>query len=205
MFKKAMLAIVFISFVLGGAFAQTSPGKAIRDLKKGVLIVRLPGEYNKIEKMQRLNMTEKAQKVIAKRDEENKLWLEAFTKNYTFSEVLFAYDSLRKSTLDAGCKNCFLNADLEIDTNLTLGDRPFLMLFHGNANAETGSGAEGLIFKDPNFKALERPFPYFFKTVTFGYLINKIIKKDSWAESQNIKRLVLRLEERLTEFYDLRD
>lgn len=216
-FSTTTLLLLFITSI----FAQgelddqsvSSPTTAIRDLKDGILIVRLTSDYRKITELERLRkeesvsvenrlkLPERLRKIKAIRDRENALWIEHFQNEYSFSEVYFCYDTLRKEPLlyNDG-KNCFLNKKFKIDPALSLEGRDFLMLYKGSAGE---AGVEALIFRDASFQELSKPFPYYIKTTGLMYFFNKIFK-ESIADDRNIRRVVRRLDQKLHSFYERR-
>ncbi len=202
---------VFVAASLTAQQTISTPTKAIIDLKEGVLIVRLTSELKKINALNELlengdlsyntrsQLPERIKKIKIDRDTENALWIEHFKTFYNFSEVLFAYDTLRKEALwnDDG-KNCFLGADMKIDPSLSLNGRSYLMLYKGNIS--DGSGAEAVIFRDANFKQVEKPFPYYVKTTGVMYVFNRLFKS-SIADNNNIARIVRKIDRKVKKFY----
>lgn len=190
----------------------TSPVKAITDLKNGVLIVRLTSEYRKLEALEELlengdisveteaNLPLKMTRIEVERDLENDLWVRNFKAHYQFSDILFAYDTLRMDALIKNDgKNCFLDEDMKINPSLSLNGRPFLMLYKGIISE--GSGAEAVLFRDANFVQLKKPFPYFVRTTRFMYVFNSIFK-GSIADARNIEQVVKKIEKKLNKFYN---
>lgn len=196
MLKKIALSFALLGFMISGIQAQMSSGKAIRDLKKGVLIVRLKSDIKKMEAMKKRNMNQLVEETKTKRDNENGLWMEAFAREYKFSEVLFTYDTLRRTALESGCENCFLNDNFEIDPNISLKDRPFLMLYWNNSQRV---GSEGLMFRDPDFQVMKRPFPYLIKTSSIGELMRR-----SSDKQVNFERVIRKMNKKLLRFYENR-
>lgn len=201
MLKKIALVFVSFAFILTGLQAQMTPEKAIKDLKKGVLIVRLKSDFKKIEAMKQRNMTVLMNQTVEKRDTDNRLWMEAFEKHYEFSEILFSYDTLGRTALKNGSTNCFLNSDFETDPSLSLDDRPFLMLYWGSKGDNSGLSPDGLVFRDSDFQVLKKPFPNFVKISNFNSNFNKLIKTSN-AKRVNMERVVKKINKRLSGFYE---
>lgn len=204
MLKKIALSVVLLVFIFTGLQAQMSPGKAIRDLKKGVLIVRLKSDIKKMEVMKKRNMRATINETIENRDKENGVWMEAFEEHYKFSEVVFVFDTLRQAALESGCESCFLNSEFKIDSTISLEGRPFLMVFQGNADRATTTGARGLILKDKDFQKLSSPFPYYIFMPSFIITWNGGIRFGKRQEPLIIERTVKKLERKLNSFYEKR-
>ncbi len=189
---------------------KSTPTEAIRDLKDGILIVRLTSEFKKIKELNRIleegdisaqtraSLPNKIQKIIEDRDAENSSWITYFETEYNFSDVYFAYDTLRKEALlGNGGENCFLNKSFKIEPSLSLEGRNFLMLFKETL---PDSGAEAVVFKDASFQELSKPFPYYVKTTGFMLVFNSLFKNEI-AEDRNIRRIVKKVNKKLESFY----
>ena len=201
--------------VLVSISISAQSGQAIQDLKEGVLVVRLTSDYKKVKELNRLidegnissyakgNAEDRIRKIQSERNAENRLWMQGFEEHYGFSEILFAFDTLRRKALSLDGKNCFLNDNLEIDPSLSLNGRPFLMLYFGNINSETGTGASAVIFRNSDFEELSKPFPYYVKMTNFMYFFNKVMRTSS-AEVRNMERIVKKMNRNLERFYEKR-
>ncbi len=206
-------------FSITAIFAQTVievpdksyPTTAIRELKNGILIVRLTSEFKKIKELNRIleegdispqtkmNLPNKIQKIIEERDAENSSWITYFENEYNFSDVYFAYDTLRKEALLGNDgKNCFLNKSFRINPSLSLDGRKFLMLYKETL---PDSGAEAVVFRDASFQQLSNPFPYYVKTTGFMLVFNALFKNEI-AEDRNIRRIVRKINKKLETFHE---
>jgi len=209
----------FLLFCTTTIFAQTEvevpeksyPATAIRELKDGILIVRLTSEFKKLKELNRIleegdisastraRLPHQIQKITEERDAENSSWITHFKNEYTFSDVYFAYDTLRKEALLGNDgRNCFLNQDFEIDLSLSLDGKNFLMLYEETLPE---SEAEAVVFRDASFQHLSKPFPYYVKTTGFMLVFNSIFK-NSIAEDRNIRRVVRKLNKNMEKFYE---
>lgn len=210
--------ITLLLFCTTSIFSQTeieipqksSPSQAIRDLRDGILIVRLTSDFKKVKELTRIleegdispqtkmSLPNKIQKIIEERDAENSSWITYFKSEYKFSDVYFAYDTLRREALlgNDGI-NCFVNKSFKIDPSLSLEGRKFLMLYKETLPQ---SGAEAVVFRDASFQHLSDPFPYYVKTTGFMLIFN-VLFKSSIAEDRNIRRIVRKINSKLEKFY----
>ena len=191
---------VFVAASLTAQQTISTPTKAIIDLKEGVLIVRLTSEFRKLKAIEEraLASLESAQEIIEKRDAENKLWRKHFKRYYSFSDVLFVYDTLRKEALwEHDGKNCFLGEDMKIDSSISLNGRSYLMLYKGTVS----NSQSAVIFRDANFKQVERPFPYYVKINSLSHIYNSLFNSDN-ADDINITRIVSKIDRKVRKFYE---
>ena len=183
-------------FILLG-FSQISPeetGKRqIKELKEGVLLVRLHTNDAVIAKLKSLYEDKARVKKIEEYYQKNLSNYKALSTAYNFSEILFFYgrdsDKVRNGELD----NIFLNEKLEIDTSIHLDkDESFYVLDIGDIYFEHISGhMEGVVVLNSKFEQLQKPFPFFVRKRS-GM---KIIKRTDLD-------VALILNKKLTEYYN---
>ncbi len=155
--------------------AQFDAVKAINELKNGVLIVVIPGNHKKIERLKeelKNPKTKDKQKKRIKNTIEfaeakreilvDKLW-KGFEKDYHFSEFAFIYDTTTAYILNNRMDEVSFVKKKE-QTNLK--DKPLFFLRYGNTDRVNTTGIESWIITDDQFDDLKRPFPYYVAVFT---------------------------------------
>ena len=179
-----MIRFLFIFFLIMPFFAFA---QLVELQEKGVLIVRLESGVNqtaaleaKIEAGENVAVFQRElEKRQANLATKNRLLLDLFEEEYTFSDILFMYDTssvaLKQASdaskaSDALLSGYFLDANLKIDPKLTLNNRPFLIV------SETlgASGVEGFVILDGDLNRVQKPTPDFIKFNTLFYLFNSL-------------------------------
>ena len=214
---KTIIPFLFLLCISGVAFAQSSqdPVKSIRDLKEGVLVVRLRTQSNKIEKLSELLQSEELKSnvrthYLAELEEtrqeverENRLLMQAFQDQYHFSNVLFLYDTLAPALKSANPSGLFLNDERQIDPQRTLEGRNFLIAGIGLVAASEGaSGNDALIVYDRAFNAMARPFPGYTGVSTIRLFFKTFTAPDEQVEAFHLRKMVERLDRKLSRYYN---
>jgi hypothetical protein len=137
--------------------------KAIKDLKEGVMVVRVPCNYNKIINLEKLIATTEGarksrfsrmlERTIAETQSEANQVMSAFESFYTFSEVLFIYDTAAVALKNGRQSGIFLDKSLKIDPAISLNNRPFL-IFKKNPFQDFWTVGDATI------RDIGKPFPY---------------------------------------------
>ena len=163
--RYRILFFVPLFIVLG--FNQISPEETaklrVKELKEGVLLVRLHTNDAVIAKLKSLHEDKARVKKIEEIYQANLSNYQALTSSYNFSEILFFYarnsDKVRNREFD----NIFLNSKLEIDTSIHIGkNESFFILDIGDIYFEHISGhMEGVVVLNRDFEQLQKPFPFF--------------------------------------------
>jgi hypothetical protein len=145
----------------------------IKELKEGVLIVRLESQDKKITKLRELleessgdsrqQIEERIERTIQERDETNRYLLEAFREKYAFSDYRAMYDTETVALFRGVREGIFLNNDLEPDPEITLPTDKFLIAELGYTDPQKDARVFGLMVLDAQANKLDRPFPYFSK------------------------------------------
>lgn len=171
---KTIFPILFLACVSGFTFSQSpgNPEDPILNLKEGVLVVRLRTQSNKVDKLKEWMAKEspgtpvyqkletQLAETIAGIERENKLVREAFGSLYNYSEVLFFFDTLAPVLRNGKTSGIFLNERMEVDPQLSLGDRFYMVAGIGTTpSSEGASSQEQLIIYDRNFNFMTKPFP----------------------------------------------
>jgi len=185
---KNILIITFLlnSFVLS---AQSIPSIIFENLKNGAVLVRLKTNVNIINALKGKN-DELMNRIIVKRDEQNKEIINAFENNFTFCKVYYFYSDKSKDIAERKFKGNLLDADLNVVENLPeLKDNYVIMEFSyimqstestwsysewgiedGKAqmidyySGGTEKGPDALIVLMPDFRLMPDKYPYFVRT-----------------------------------------
>lgn len=210
--EKKMFKSYLIFILLGGIYfssaAQSSKKSALyaksdlqlKNLHKGYLLFQLFDREVTKEAI-RVNLGEKAVEDYQKElDTKHANIMAAFAKEYTFSKVLF-FHSKDKEKLKAGKFNevRFLTAqNKEISTDTINFSKFFIgevsRIELDSAETVDGNGDpikiaaysfSALILRDRNFVQLERPFPFYVRTMQGMPLFQK--KSNKLIESLNTK------------------
>ena len=142
----------------------------IKDLKNGVLVVRLKSGSNKIKAYERIadspeislekrKFFEKKMTEVKKEiNLENENLIQAINEDYLFSDVLFLMDTCVFLLKEKKQSGYFLNESLEVDPVLSLNERPFLIAHYEASSLATNNGIEGLVVLGQNLKELVEAF-----------------------------------------------
>ena len=164
----------------------------IKNLREGVLLVRLKTRENKINALKRAGAFETAKKVAQEQAQENMIIIKAFRDTFNFCPVYFFYSSdsrfIANQQLDSVV---FLSDDLKPDSSLSINGNFYLVAefdqvkeIKGTENKDetyyykgdngyqqgekgagyTNMGFSALVVKDGHFNQMARPFPYYVKT-----------------------------------------
>lgn len=184
----------------------------IKDLREGMLVVRLKTGGNKIKAYERVvnspSVSPEKRKLFEKRmaeakkeiRSENNDLITAFDEDYSFSDVLFVADTAVHFLKEKKQSGYFLNKNMEVDPSLSLNEKPFLIAYYGASSLATSNGVEGIVIMGADFQELVDPFPHFTGLTTTRKAIGKWFNK-----KENIyycKLMVQRLNEKMEEFYD---
>jgi hypothetical protein len=205
---RFILLAIFTIHLIFPAFAQEPSDSmkvvmaenAIMDAKNGVLVFRLPSDFKKIQFLEKKGVDTK--EIIEEREASNKLYIQYMDYSFNFCKVLFTYDTTsRASLLQNDGRNCFLNENLEIDSDQSLEGRPFVQSYFGNTAAFGGSGVDAILFKNSDFKNLLPPFPFYVKINRFGYYFKLIFDKQN-AEGYNIQSIAQSMNNKFNDYYE---
>jgi hypothetical protein len=173
--------------------AKSSENQII-NLKESALLVRLKTSENTINALRAAEKYDKAEKVQLNQKHENEKIINAFKKNYDFSEVFFFYSYNSEKVRLKQFENIFLNESLEIDSTLVFNpNRDFFIAEFGYLERDTmkyyshssivpaENGGVDLIanyytpssdfdfyalrIMDQHFVQLNRPFPYYTRAI----------------------------------------
>lgn len=141
----------------------------ISELQQGTLLIRLESNQKKISAMENLIAQAKDSPLKGKTrkdlialknltDENNQLMVEKFTSGYTYSRVLFIYDSDYKDLIEDKDHTKFLNANLEYITESFDPEQSYLARI-GTTDVNGGGGVKSIVIADLNGNDLMKPFP----------------------------------------------
>ncbi len=145
---------------------------AIEELKKGVLLVRLPSNQRKIQTMEEVlanaesaSSRRQLKKRLEATREETRLFNEsmvaAFREKYSFSDYRFFYDYQTPALKQGNWDGIFLNENLEETPGLEPESGPFMVLGFGKTKKDYSDGVEAMYFMDQELERMQEPFPYY--------------------------------------------
>ena len=197
---------------------KTLMKEQIKQLKDGVLLVRLQTKENSITALIKINQDELAAKIRVKQLNKNKKIVSAFRDNFTFCPAYFFFSNYSDNILSKQINEIiFLNDSLQPDSSIKLTSRKFLTAEFGLIKQDTAkyfsnyyyySGDIGIERRsayygepDMRFEVLKimsdqlvqliRPFPYYVRT--FSAL--PIIKR-------KLSKVVMRMNKKLFRYYE---
>ena len=184
---------------------------AIKNLKAGVLLVRLPSERRKLEELDRRIASDRLdaksrerlkglkEEVIKDRDKTNQEFVSAFSSKYNFSEIFFFYDTSSVAIKNGAQDGVFLDKEMNLVPSISLKSRPFLVLRSGSLKENT-TGLEALVVMNEQFEDLTRPFPYYVRMRGIGHLLAKVLNPGKVSRRSGLK-LAEKLNLKLWEFH----
>jgi hypothetical protein len=179
-FWVALLCMMTGNVFLSAQIAPLTTGErkdrakdSIKELKEGVLILRLESHDKKIAKLtelkeksmgyKRKEIESRIQYTIQERDETHRFLLEAFREKYSFSDYLVMYDTETIALFRGEREGIFLNDELEADPSIVMNTENYFIAELGYTDPQKDARVFGLIVLDAQSKKLDRPFPYFSK------------------------------------------
>ncbi|MBP7274255.1 MAG: hypothetical protein KA974_10455 [Saprospiraceae bacterium] len=208
------LLIIFFCLLLGNSInAQSNEKTPIETLKEGVLAVRLPSNNKKIlaiEKMLENTKSEKEikrlqklrQETIDERDRTRKYMMQYFNTDYSFSQVVFFYDTAITKLAQGHPNDIFLNENGNIDKNISVTNKQILILNYGaNTDPSTSSGVSGASITDSKLKLVPAPFPNFV-SITGIRLGWYKLNRSTATEALIARRLAKKINQKFKDFYN---
>ena len=133
---KLPLSLLFFFSVLLHGLAQdsTQPNNTLHEkeaitlLSEGTLVVRLSKSEQNIDVIEAFEGKTKAQHERARIIQANKNLIREFEKDYTFSDVVFAYDVDLFDYLQGVDYPIFLDSELETDPKISIKKEPLFIL-----------------------------------------------------------------------------
>ncbi len=134
----------------------------IKQMRKGVVLVRLQGRESSIERMEAENRPEIAEALRERAESENNEIIEAFTNYFTFSDVFFFYSAHSNDIKEDNFENIFSGTDQdEIDIPYIIGNRPIYIVEFTSIRS---LALDGLVVQNRYFSQLEAPFPSYVRS-----------------------------------------
>ena len=175
----------------------------IKELKNGVLLVRLRTQENAIKSLEKAKNQAGADKIRMQQAHANKRLINAFQSNFTFCPVYFFYSWDTEKVMNGNISGILLDHNLNYDPNLILPDKPFYIAELTNVEQErpdpndltSSNNSEAsfpaLVIRDSTFNQLADPFPYFVK-----------VRQSFPPKKRTEPEIVSIMEKRLRKFYD---
>lgn len=177
--------------------------QSIKDLKEGILVVRLQTNHRKIQALENTinssqikpNQKKRYEQILAvtlqKRDEFNVAISEMFIDSFGFCPVYVMYDTSTKVLQSGATNGIFINQQRELDSTITIpADVPIFMV---NYRVKSGDFPFDVLVIRALEHKLDEPFPYYAPL------------RASWVNNINTpaaRKAVVKLDNRLQRYYD---
>lgn len=181
--KYYSLLLAFLCSIATQSQNSADAGKAIKEIKDGVIIVNLIHPQKKIEALYATGQEAEADKLEKKTKQRHKELMLAFEKNYTFSRLLFI-NSFDIEKLENGDPSVLFDAHNNTETDL-----PNTYYFVELGITSTQS-LDGFVAKNAQRELLKKPFPYYINQWKALH-----IKKKTYMQ------MVIELNDSFTAFY----
>lgn len=180
-YKKDVYGFKINSRTRQGKINKVTAYNQIKELKEGVLLVRLKTKQKSIEALKKKGNAEMAAALSAKQNIENERLIESFQKEFTYCPVYFVYshDSKKIINQEFDAVNFVSKKPTSEDfEKLKRGDfftaefgkiQGNITDYRDSTNQITYTYSSDLDFKalvmmDNNFRQLQRPFPFAIRT-----------------------------------------
>ncbi len=166
--RNIVLILLLLNFnaysqneITGKEQANLIASKQIKELKNGVLLVRLMTSENKINLLLKNGKNKAANKLKNDQYEINLEIAQALIKNYNFSDIYFFYSSDSQKVKDGNLKGIIKDDSLKnIEVDLT--NRNIFVLNSTDVFLEsTQSSVIGFSILNAGMEQLKKPFPYY--------------------------------------------
>lgn len=163
--RSAILIIIFVSIHF--SFMDVNPEQKaynhIRNIKKGVILVRLHTDDAVVDQMRKLRQHKTLKRKLAEIEQKNTDIYKALNTAYTFGEIRFFYARNSKDVREGNFKSIFLGPELTVDSSITIPQNvPIYILDVGDIYFDAISGhMEGVVVLNSQFEPLEKPFPFY--------------------------------------------
>jgi hypothetical protein len=152
----------------------------IKELKSAVLLVRLKTNENSIQALQDKGQIETAERLRVSQAIENKKIIQAFKEQFHFCEVKFFFSNHSNQVRQKQYEQIFLNDSLEVDPSITMDKAAQFYIaefgyieqvYKGDSSSTPNVVPSHIRFfslrmMDENFVQLEKPFPYYVRTIS---------------------------------------
>lgn len=135
--------------------------KHIKQLKDGLLLVRLSSKRKKIQSLEESDKSEDAQELKEKTRKRHQKIIEAFKTTYDFSNVGFFYDYNTSKVLNKNWGAALLKKDSTlIPEEVSQNNKPFYIADIGESFIEANKQTfKGLVIRGQDLDYLDPPFP----------------------------------------------
>lgn len=212
-----LLALMAFGIVLSAqdttAVPVSTPVAAIKDLRNGTLIIRLPSNQRKMTALQDAlenddNTKRRAkwlEKELAATREETRTFnnnmYRAFRESYNFSDIRFTYDYFTPELKAGNFQGHLLNAELEPDASITLEQKPAFILSFGRTNKDYSDGVEAMVVLGEQLKSPPPPFPYYQRLNDFQKFWGSLFPRED-QDVYDALRLVGKLNDKLYKYFN---
>jgi hypothetical protein len=173
----------------------------IKDLKNGVLLVRLKTSTSKIKALQKAGYTDEAARVEQEQLKDSKEIMQAFADGFSFCQVRFFTSDKSLQIRNRMFKNVFVDEGLKIDSTIVVPEKETFFIadfdyvsndtaayFSNYKTEQTPDGParvpeyyggteidfSALVISDSNFIQLQKPFPFYTRTAFKSYKENPV-------------------------------
>lgn len=193
--------------------AEERAEEAIKRLKEGTLLVRLPSRQRKIDAMEevlsgyapddkrRARMERLLQETRVEAATFNRNMMTAFRDSFDFAEVRFFYDYNTPKLKAGESAGLFLNETLRADPSIQLPDGSYYILGFGQTHKEYSDGLEAMFIMSSDFERMGPPFPYYQRLNDFAAFMGSIFPAPN-QEMRDALRLVGKLDQKLDKFHE---
>ncbi|MCS6917353.1 MAG: hypothetical protein RMK52_08785 [Chitinophagales bacterium] len=167
------LLLVLLTIKAGQGQSDLDAVTAITRLRHGLLLVRLPSPTARLQALEQAGQTQRAEQVRRQYEEQNQLIADAFREEFHFCRYLFVFSDAMAALLEGRRAGIFLNAALQPDSSLAIGDTFFLIatigrpVLYGSHTGSRNNGmpqpslfGEALVIHDASLRQLTDPFPF---------------------------------------------
>lgn len=172
----------------------------IKELKEGVLIVRLHTRTKSIDLYRQNGNAALANKMEDDQYQENKEIMAAFAQNFDYAPVYFFFSDDTERIKAGDTKGVFLNSKMLPDTSINPALSFYMVAEYGPLEGETrvipgdtlvplpdyvpGEILErALVVKDKNFLQMRDPFPYYIRAANRGGADKQVAKLNAQMHS----------------------
>lgn len=156
-----ILFLVIIS-VIGCNRDDELAANYIRQLKDGVVLVRLKTSNLQVAKLIELGKVEEAKEKVILQQEKNLKIVKSFSKYFNFCKVYFFYSNNSELVKQKKTEGIFLDLNLNVDSSIKLNEVNVFIVDIGDLFFDAfSSHSEGIGIMNQDFELLVKPFPYY--------------------------------------------
>lgn len=169
-FRQILALLIASSSALSAQADSKTYGKAafIKEMKEGVLLVRLQDKDKTIKNLEERGMTKEMELISAKQRRENEEIMLAFSVVFDFCPVYFFHSKDSEAIRQGDFSGKIFDASLQ---RIELSEES--PIFTGEFSETAQLGIDGLIITDRQLLPLKDPLPYFQRRYVFFGLIER--------------------------------